>query len=199
MTLLNRLNEQIFNDLPGLARKTADDVAKSRGYPTGVLDRDLLTFTSWLAEALVKTEGAERSGLKLRIGAPVKEFLNGLWFEDWMWLRARRALASSAAKVHLGITLADAHEERQQRGENDMQIDVAIFCEDQLHAIECKTGKSAKPNEIQKELDHLARVKDAVIGPFGKAWLLRARTLQPAKQDCRNRRADRAAHRIDRA
>ena len=71
------------------------------------------------------------------------------------------------------------------------EIDVAIFCGDQMHVIECKTGmpkdkpgapngKTSKSNDIQKELDHLARVKEAVVGPFGKAWLLRARALQPA-------------------
>ena len=60
-----------------------------------------------------------------------------------------------------------------------------------MHVIECKTGmpkdkpgapngQTSKSNEIQKELDHLARVKDAVVGPFGKAWLLRARVLTPA-------------------
>ena len=83
------------------------------------------------------------------------------------------------------------HDEPHQRGEKDMQIDVAIFCGDQMHVIECKTGmpkdkrgapsgQTTKSSEIQSELDHLARVKDAVVGPFGKAWLLRARVLPPA-------------------
>lgn len=178
ISLLNGLTAQTFNDLPGMTVKVAEAVARSRGYPTGSLDRGLLDFTTWLAEALAKTKGAERSGSKLHISAPMKKFLGGDWFEDWLWLRAHHTLASSAAEVHLDVTLSDTHDEALQRGEKDMQIDVGIFCGDQLHAIECKTGVS---NDIQKELDHLARVKDAVIGPFGKAWLMRARALQSAK------------------
>ena len=44
VNLLNRLNAQTFNDLPNLARNAAEDMAKSRGLPTGSLDRELLAF-----------------------------------------------------------------------------------------------------------------------------------------------------------
>jgi hypothetical protein len=177
LNLLNMLKPQFANDLPGMAREAAEKAARSKGFPTGTLDRELLAFASWLAEALTRAEGVERQGSKLRLSATAQKRLRGDWFEDWIWLRARDALASLGAGIHLGLILGDAHDGRPRQGEQDLEIDVAIFCGDQLHAIECKTGK---PGGLQQELDHLAHVKDSVLGPYGNAWLWRARELPSA-------------------
>jgi hypothetical protein len=178
VALLNKLQPQGFNDIPVLARAAAEDVASRRSLPTGSLDRPLLDFAASLAEALSGADGVELQGSKLRLDASMHQYLNGKWFEEWVWLRAREALSHSQASVHLGLILADAHDPRANQAKQDLELDVAIYCGDQLHVAECKTGRP-KPGGLQPELDHLAHVKDAVLGPYGKGWLLRAHALMP--------------------
>jgi hypothetical protein len=101
-------------------------------------------------------------------------YLNGKWFEEWLWLRIRDQLADTEAEVRLGLGVILSVS--LDHGRKDFDFDVAIHANDQLHVIECKVSQTHQGDEINK----LSRAKSVVLGPFGKAWLVRAPSLDAA-------------------
>lgn len=106
-------------------------------------------------------------------------YLDGDWFEEWIWLRASKVLAGSGAEVLLGVAVAKRADSDQVEWMQVYDIDVAIFANDQLHVVECKSGRP-RDGKQQVEREHVAVIKSALVGPYGRTWLAR---LQPLPCD----------------
>ena len=137
---------------------------------------DLASFVPALAKFLRNLDGCaifevSRETMIAFPSADTGGYVNGKWFEEWLWLGIRDQLADTQAEVKLGLQAISSAS--VDRGCNDFEFDVAIYANDQLHVVECKAGRSYKKEEI----DRLSRAKTVVLGPFGKAWLIRAQSL----------------------
>lgn len=74
-------------------------------------------------------------------GESGKYLAGGGWFEEWVWLRVVGLAKGTGAEIALNLEITDCS--GLSPGVDD-EIDVAIYVNDELHLIECKTDKKEK-------------------------------------------------------
>ena len=151
-------------------------VASQQGDAQGKVKRDFGSFFSTLVRLLRSLDGCTVFEVndETMVGCPsavTGEYLSGKWFEEWLWLGVRERLAGTQAEVKLALEVISSTS--ADHGRNDFDFDIAIYANDQLHVVECKAGH----NHNKEEINRLSRAKTVVLGPFGKAWLIRAQSL----------------------
>ncbi len=112
------------------------------------------------------------------------QYLKSGWLEEYVWLAMREKMPPGAC-VFLGTKLS-----RQDSvdGFNDYEIDVAIYCRNQLHALECKISSSNQ--HMRRHMVNKAIVlKDELIGIGGRMIVLHARPLNNSDLADKARRA----------
>lgn len=96
----------------------------------------------------------------------------GDWFEDFLYLEAKALLTRTQAEIHHGVHIQRIVPQRLH--DDDFDIDLAIFANDQLYVAEAKTPLK----QAAVAIDKLTSLRKAVVGPayLGKAWLVSAET-----------------------
>ena len=120
-------------------------------------------------------------------GESGKYLAGGGWFEEWVWLRVVGLAKGTGAEIALNLEITDCS--GLSPGVDD-EIDVAIYVNDELHLIECKTDKKEKRDK-GSQLHTLQSRKSLLTSIYGEAWLCNARPLQQGETHSRS--ADRNA------
>jgi len=116
------------------------------------------------------------------------DFLTGTWFEDRVFHRLKACFEGQPGTeviAGLKLTLADDQSRRQEV----LDIDAAVFRDNQLQVVECRTCVCGRDKEDGRSLSHrdMSRVADTahdLVGPYGIAALA-SLSPPPASKDGR--------------
>jgi hypothetical protein len=172
--------------LNSIARSGSTDLtalAQQKGAPSHLLL--LVHRLRTLAAKLdgVSVAGGARGAIKLDCasGESGKYLAGGGWFEEWVWLRVLELAKGTWAEIALNLEISDCG---RPIPVVDDEIDVAIYVNDELHLIECKTDRQEKRKSGQ--LHTLQSRKSVLSSIYGEAWLCNARPLEQGEHHSRS-------------
>jgi len=180
VALLAAANEEkLALDLGEQCAKLSQAIAEVSGSFAKTIEAQLSGFARILPGLLGNTPGVRFEpnaalGILRFASAHEARYLKSEWFEDWVWMSIRNALQDTSAEVRLALVVEQAR--TANKGHKDFDIDVAVYCNDQLHAIECKARKGDS-KEVKATIDRAARGRKLLLGPYGRMFVCRAPTL----------------------
>ena len=103
------------------------------------------------------------------------EFIGGSWLEAAIYKRALNLFgAKKETEVVPGAYLAvqGRLSGRNTPPKADVEIDVAITHQDQMHVIEVKALTNDRSEKFGDTIARLAKLKASLFGHFGRVWLI---------------------------